>query len=223
MYIPLFIDVKNFKVLVIGCGNVGLRRIELFKKYGARITVVCRNKLEADGVETKNIDIQNLDLESLKKLIQFHDIIVVAVDNENLAKNIASIAMSLNKLVNNAVDYRYGNIIVPFKISINNVDIGLTSYGLSVELIRRIAQKIHNSLAQDIEINTLSEVFKILKKCVKENISSSKLRIKLYKHIYLDKEFNEYVKKGDKNKAITRAVSIIKELCGIDLKNCVEN
>ncbi|MCS7110825.1 MAG: bifunctional precorrin-2 dehydrogenase/sirohydrochlorin ferrochelatase [Ignisphaera sp.] len=223
VHLPLFIDVSSFSVLVVGCGSVGLRRAELFRRYGARVTVVCRDGGQRiSGAEPRSIDVRSLDSEALKDLLKPYDIVVVAVDDESLAKSIALAALSLKKLVNNAVDYRFGNTVVPLKLSLNGVDIGLTSYGLSVELLRRIAQKISTSLAQNTEIKTLYRVSRVLKRCIKKTTPLPKLRIELYRRIYSDTEFNNYIEKGDEAGAILRAVDIAREM-NTDLEPCISS
>ena len=39
-YYPIFIDLSNFRVLVIGGGKVGTKRALAFKKYGANVCVI---------------------------------------------------------------------------------------------------------------------------------------------------------------------------------------
>ena len=39
-YFPIFINVENVKVLVIGLGCIAARRINVLKNFGAEITVI---------------------------------------------------------------------------------------------------------------------------------------------------------------------------------------
>ena len=41
-YFPIFIDIENVKVLVIGLGNIAARRINVLKNFGAEIFVITK-------------------------------------------------------------------------------------------------------------------------------------------------------------------------------------
>uniref|UniRef100_A0A7J3MZ80 precorrin-2 dehydrogenase n=2 Tax=Ignisphaera aggregans TaxID=334771 RepID=A0A7J3MZ80_9CREN len=222
MYIPLFIDFSNLKVLVIGCGSVGLRRASLFSNAGAKVTTVCReSEKRIEGVNVVSIDIKENDIETIKQLVKDHHLVVIAIDSESLASAIARIAISLGKLVNNAVDSRLGNTIVPLRLSLNGIDIGITSYGISVEALRRMARKIEILLESDIEIKTLIHICRVLKKCVKIFVQNHKERMNLYRSIFTDDEFNRYVSKGDTVSAFSRAIDIARGF-GFEIKECIE-
>ena len=40
MHFPMFFDLTDRKVLVVGCGNIALRRISVLLSFGAKVTVV---------------------------------------------------------------------------------------------------------------------------------------------------------------------------------------
>ena len=59
MWFPLFINLENKKVLVIGGGKVAAKKIEKILEYGADITVVTENVVEEKLLKLENIKIEN--------------------------------------------------------------------------------------------------------------------------------------------------------------------
>ena len=52
MFFPIFIDIKNFKVLVIGFGNIAYRRIKVLLEFGADIKVITKQaKYNIDNID----------------------------------------------------------------------------------------------------------------------------------------------------------------------------
>ena len=43
-YFPIFIDMTDRQVLVVGAGSVASRRVGVLEKFGAAITVIAPNK-----------------------------------------------------------------------------------------------------------------------------------------------------------------------------------
>ena len=59
MWFPLFINLENKKVLVIGGGKVALKKIKKVLEYGADVTVVTDNIKEQSILELKNLKIED--------------------------------------------------------------------------------------------------------------------------------------------------------------------
>ena len=57
-YFPLFIDLKNKKVLIIGAGKIARHKIDLLKEFEADITCISKDKEEIENVQLiqKNIE-----------------------------------------------------------------------------------------------------------------------------------------------------------------------
>ncbi len=59
MWFPLFINLENKKVLVIGGGKVASKKIEKIVESGADITIVAENIKEEKLLQLENIKIEN--------------------------------------------------------------------------------------------------------------------------------------------------------------------
>ncbi|MGL4946043.1 MAG: precorrin-2 dehydrogenase/sirohydrochlorin ferrochelatase family protein [Cetobacterium sp.] len=96
-FFPLFVDLNNKSCLVVGGGNIALRKVKSLIDYGAKVSVVGLEILE---------EIENLDLESEKKAFQIEDLkdkflVVAATNDDELNKIIVQHCEKNNILVNN--------------------------------------------------------------------------------------------------------------------------
>ena len=102
-FFPVSIDLNNKNVLIIGAGQIALRKIETLLNYNCNITVITKEVLEEKFLELeKNNKIKifkNQEFE--EKFLQDIFLVVVATNNEVLNKNISQLCMSKNILVNN--------------------------------------------------------------------------------------------------------------------------
>ena len=106
MWFPLFVNLKNKKVLVIGGGKVAFKKISKIMEYEADIRVIAENIPEEKLLELKNLKIENNrkienNKDEIEKLVEEYFLVIAATDNEELNENIAEICDSKGILVNN--------------------------------------------------------------------------------------------------------------------------
>lgn len=122
-FFPIFLDLSHIRVLVIGAGAVGLRRIKVLKQYGAEIDVISLNILE----EIEGINIQ---LREYKKgdINKSYNMVVAATDNEELNSLIIKDAVECGiTYYNNAGRKEESNFYFPAVIESDEVICGLIS------------------------------------------------------------------------------------------------
>lgn len=106
MWFPLFINLENKKVLVIGGGKIAAKKIRKILEYGADITVVTEDVAEKGLLQLENIKIEsNRKIENnkskIEKLVKGYFLVIAATDNEELNENVARICDSNGILINN--------------------------------------------------------------------------------------------------------------------------
>ena len=106
MWFPLFINLENKKVLVIGGGKIAAKKIRKILGYGADITVVTEDIAEKGLLQLENIKIEsNRKIENnkseIEKLVKGYFLVIAATDNEELSENVARICDSNGILINN--------------------------------------------------------------------------------------------------------------------------
>lgn len=106
MWFPLFINLENKKVLVIGGGKIAAKKIRKILGYGADITVVTEDIAEKGLLQLENIKIEsNRKIENnkseIEKLVKGYFLVIAATDNEELNENVARTCDSNGILINN--------------------------------------------------------------------------------------------------------------------------
>ncbi len=119
MFFPVFLDIKNKECLIIGAGNVALRKINKLLKYECKnITVISDKVLDdikklADDKKIKIIN-NKFDVELLEKYF----LVIAATDDEKTNNEISDLCIKKNILVNNASSK--DNMNIRFCTSIEN-------------------------------------------------------------------------------------------------------
>lgn len=142
-YFPIFIDIENVKVLVIGLGNIAARRINVLKNFGAEIFVI--TKEVKTNVENINIEIKEFEDDDIKEI---YDIVIAATDNDEVNKNIIRKAKEKGiKYYNNISDKKDSNFFFPAVIENNEAVCGLISKdGLNHKIAKKYADILRNTL-----------------------------------------------------------------------------
>ncbi len=215
-YIPLYIDVEGLKVVVFGGGSVGYRRAKLFLEGGARVVIASKDfsdeviKLAENNSNLQLVRVDaNVDSRVVEGLVREADMVVIAMNDLKASRRVATIAMEMGKLVNNATDAGMGNIIVPFHAEVNGLYVAVTSLGKTGIAARRALEKIKAVLANDTELLALYNAMSRIKVFMKKTIKDPKDRLKLYFEIEDDVEFKRLVEAGDVEGAYRRGVELI--------------
>ncbi|TRM74310.1 bifunctional precorrin-2 dehydrogenase/sirohydrochlorin ferrochelatase [Sulfolobus sp. B1] len=207
-YFPIFVDLSNFRVLVVGGGKIGSKRALEFRKYGAKVDVLSlsfSDELYNSGINLINSDARNVNSNDLQK----YDIIITCTSDFNLNKELCDLAKSLGKLCNNPTNVEDSNFIVPIFYSDENYEIAITTRGKSSILAKEILSQITKQLRENMEIKNLLDAMYNVKLMLKDNIKDSSVRFSLYHVIYNDSIFRSYASKGNLEYALKRAEEII--------------
>ncbi|MDU1912409.1 bifunctional precorrin-2 dehydrogenase/sirohydrochlorin ferrochelatase [Fusobacterium sp.] len=98
-FFPVFLDLKNKNILVIGAGKIAFRKTETLLKYGAKIKVITKNIKEEKFKNLKNIE---LALDIFKEdMLNDTFMVIAATDDTSFNKYIFELCSKKNILVNN--------------------------------------------------------------------------------------------------------------------------
>lgn len=114
LFFPLFINLKNKKVLVIGAGKIAYRKVETLLKYNAQIKIITKEIKEEKFKNLENIDI--VIGEFSENMLDNIFMVICATDNEILNEKIYKLCDEKNILVNNItskteMNCRFGSIV----------------------------------------------------------------------------------------------------------------
>jgi precorrin-2 dehydrogenase/sirohydrochlorin ferrochelatase len=151
-YFPLFVNLKNKPVLVVGGGEVACRKIESLIKAGAVVTIVAPNlcsELE------RNIDewhCQWIKAFYSADRIDGHIQVWATTDNPDLNHRVCEDARAKGVLVNVVDDTPYCDFITPSIVNRGRIQIAISSGGASPIIVRNIRKKLESVLPQNLAL-----------------------------------------------------------------------
>lgn len=97
-FMPLFVDIKNKRVLVIGAGKIAYRKIKTLLRYGAKVEVVT---LEIAEEKIENLDVLVHIRDFSKDDLKDKFLVAAATDNSEFNSKVVEMCNERNILVNN--------------------------------------------------------------------------------------------------------------------------
>ena len=185
---PLFLEMDDYKVLIVGSGEVGIRRTRRFLEAGANVTVI------GDHVPDDLLNL-GVNVKSPKEAtiwVEWADIVVTASADHNLNQKIADI--SGKKLINRADEPDKGNLIVPSSFFIGDVQISIFTGGKSPLMSKELRKKIEKVIKPE-DIMQL-ELQSFARNILKIKIDDQKIRRKCLYTILEDKQIKLLLKEG---------------------------
>lgn len=151
MWFPLFINLENKKILVIGGGKVAAKKIEKILEYGADITVVTENVVEEKLLKLENVKIENNqkienDKDKIEKLVKGYFLVIAATDNEELNENIANVCDSNGMLINNVSSKVKMNAMFGGIVKNSEFQIAISTSGKNCKRSRAMKSEIQKVL-----------------------------------------------------------------------------
>ena len=151
MWFPLFVNLKNKKVLVIGGGKVAFKKIIKIMEYEADITVIAENIAEEKLLELKNLKIENNrkienNKDEIEKLVKEYFLVIAGTDNEALNENIAEICDSKGILINNASSKTKMNVMFGGIVKNDEFQIAVSTSGKNCRRSRAMKSEIQKIL-----------------------------------------------------------------------------
>ena len=155
-YYPIFLDIEDRDVVIIGGGPVCERKAETMMKYGARVTVVAPEfteqitqwaKAGALKIRKKKYDASDLDGAS---------IVIASTDDESVNTEIASDCRK-RKIPVNVVDVTHlCEFIVPAIVEQGSIQLAVSTGGKSPALARTLKEDLQKFVGPEYaEVNDL--------------------------------------------------------------------
>ena len=154
MFFPMFVNVENKEILVIGGGKIGARKAELLKDvtvYSEVVTEEALTKIEGIKIVNKNL---SHDENEIKELVKKYFVVVAATNDEELNDKIAHICIAENVLVNNVSSKTEMNSMFGAIVKNKEFQIGISSYGKSCRRSKALKGRVQKVID---EIAAMSE------------------------------------------------------------------
>ncbi len=144
-YLPIFLDVRNQPVLVVGAGSVAARKIEWLLSAGARVTVVA-TRISAQARHLPQAGITFLERPFAETDISGQRLVIAATDDEAANARIAAAARAAGIPVNTVDNPALSTFIVPAVVNRDPVIVAVSSSGQSPVLARALRNRFESEL-----------------------------------------------------------------------------
>jgi siroheme synthase-like protein len=148
-FYPLFLRIKGRRCVVVGGGEVALRKVGALLEHGASVEVISPdpsselNKLaEGGGLKLLRRGYQAGDLEGVL-------IAVAATDDKDINRRVVKEAKEKAVLVNIADDLENSDFILPSYLRRGDMTIAVSSGGVSPALARKIRSRLEEDFGGD--------------------------------------------------------------------------
>jgi uroporphyrin-III C-methyltransferase/precorrin-2 dehydrogenase/sirohydrochlorin ferrochelatase len=180
-YFPVFFDLTGQRVLIVGGGEVALRKITLLERTGALITVVAPAiapelmALAATGKLKLAIrEFEPADLDGAR-------LVIVATSRRAVNRWIAKLSETRNIPVNVVDDRDASRFIVPAIIDRDPVLVAISTGGTSPVLARRLRERLEALIPA--RIGELAAWLKALRKAARRNLRDTDERRRFFEAV----------------------------------------
>lgn len=228
---PLFHKLENQPILIIGGGEVAMRKADLLRRAGANLTIVAPSiDPEIKLLLNKDDSYNNLYPNSRHVFIeetykpthlqqQSFIFIIVATDNEALNKNIHADCKKQGLLVNVVDTPPLCDFIFPAIVDRNPITIGISSNGKAPVLARLLRAKIETIIPQ--QYGKLAKIAGDFRNEVKSKLPTINARRKFWEHAFNGK-YSELVFAGNEANAEQQLKQDLEKFSKVYADNSIE-
>lgn len=189
-YFPMFVELKDQKVWVIGGGAVAYRKVQKLLPYGAKITVIApqiETKLEEVSEITKKRQEFTCDL--LEETKDVPVLVIAATDDERLNAEISAFCKKKRIPVNVADALEKCSFVFPALVKQGKLSAGICTSGVSPTAAVYFKECLRDTLPDNLDeiLDWLEEKRKELK----EKIPEQKKRASFHRKL-----FDDCIKRG---------------------------
>ncbi len=192
-YYPLFLDLKNKHVLVIGGGAIALEKIQNLLKAGAKITVIAPSI--SPPILRFNRRITFIHRAFQPNDIQTHYTLIFSATGDSKLNKTVSTLCKENRILCNAVDDpNFCHFIVPSIFRRGRITVAISTGGVSPTLAKDIKFKLKTWIDQDY--TRLTRWLVGLRPKLKKSVSTLEKRKEFWTHFYAQNPIKILKQKG---------------------------
>lgn len=213
---PMFVDVRGYRVLVLGGGREGTKKAKRFLSYGAAVTVYSLEFSEelrrlADDGRVKLVRGDVRDSEAVERLIRESDIVVYTVpDLPEVEDAVSALCRKLRKLYVMSTDASKSQVAIPVEARVCGLRVAVTSEGKSTLAAKYALGEIVKALSGRRDVEVMLEALWFAKRYMKSAGIHYRERMRLYHAIYGDEAFRAAVARGDLRSAVERVKELVR-------------
>lgn len=149
-YFPVYLKMDTIKVLVVGGGYIAYEKLDKIKDFTLDIKLIAPKLGKNTQEFIDRFDIKYEQRVYIKGDIKDFDIIVVAVDDLNLQKEIFDECTKSNKLCNSVDSVDFCNFIFPAYIKKGDLIVSISTSGKSPAVAKHLKRYLKTAIPEDI-------------------------------------------------------------------------
>lgn len=148
VFYPVSLNIKGRRCVVIGGGEVALRKVKVLLEYGADIVVVSSELCPelAELAVSRNLSVKNHTYEEGDLAGAF--LAIAATDNGKTNRQVAEEARNKSILINVVDDAENSDFIVPSLLRRDGLTIAVSTSGQSPALARKIRTRLEQEISE---------------------------------------------------------------------------
>ena len=202
-YYPIFLDIEQKKVVVVGGGSVAQRKVENLLEYGAHVFVVAERMSSSLRQLVEKGQVTLLGRNFKESHIDGAFLVVAATSDSLLNRKVAEAARKSGILVNVVDQPAECDFLVPSILRRGDLVIAISTSGKSPALSKKIRVALEKEFGQEYE-SFLGLMGTLRREILEQHLSQDKRR-RLFQKL-VDSEILEKIKEGDW-KAISTVLS----------------
>ncbi|MHA1267434.1 MAG: precorrin-2 dehydrogenase/sirohydrochlorin ferrochelatase family protein [Candidatus Helarchaeota archaeon] len=197
--LPVGLNLKGKKILIIGGGNICQRRVIKFIHCNAKITIISyqfTNKIQELAAHNPNITLikEEVNEKSVIKYLDNQFLVSIVTDNPKLNLKIAKTIKKHKILINLAHHSDLEDISIPATIDYGDFIISIFTYGKAPIFAKRMKEKIQNLITKS-DINWLN-ILIFARELGHKTYPTAELRTSFLNALLDDPELSRLIEKG---------------------------
>ncbi|MFC0119002.1 siroheme synthase CysG [Pseudoalteromonas xiamenensis] len=205
-YLPIFTKLDNKPVVIIGGGEVAVRKARALLKANARLTLVAPSFDKAVYALQESFDITLIQATFDASQLHGAMLVIAATDDETVNQQVFNAADEMNIFVNVVDDQPKCSFIFPSIIDRSPITIAISSAGTAPVLARRLREKLETLVPQ--HIGPLAELVGRFRNTVKSRFSQLSDRRQFWEKVF-DSAVVSDIQSGNTTDAETRLKSML--------------
>ena len=180
-YFPAFFDLTAQKVLIVGAGEVALRKLALLTRSGANVTVVAPQMLPEFSEQAAAGKITAVSREFVPGDLDGARLVIVATARRAVNRWIAALSEARGIPVNVVDDREASRFIVPALIDRDPVLVAISTGGASPVLARRLRERLEALIPK--RFGELALWLRALRRAARWRLRDTDARRRFFEHI----------------------------------------
>jgi precorrin-2 dehydrogenase/sirohydrochlorin ferrochelatase len=192
--IPLMMDLRGARVVIVGGGAVGARKARYFA-HEAHVVVLSRSfhpDFEEITAETVTCDLSEMDDDEILSYLTGSFLVITAMDRADLNQRIGLLARRCGAHVNDAVG-EDGDVIIPSVVQGDTYCIGISTFGRSPAMARHLRICIQDHCG---DIDGMVRLQEALREDLKKRVTDQRVRSQILNAVLDDSAMWDALSEG---------------------------